>query len=61
MDAVRSPVLDDLKQVVADLERARTRLDQAVEAARAAGYSWRLIGAAAGLPYQTLQRRHARR
>ena len=32
-------------------------LDRAVEAARAAGHSWRAIGIVTGIPYQTLHRR----
>jgi DNA-directed RNA polymerase specialized sigma24 family protein len=37
---------------------ARRRLEAAIEAARFAGRSWRQIGIAAGVPYQTLHRRH---
>ena len=37
---------------------AHDRLDAAIEAARMAGGSWRQIGIAAGVPYQTLHRRH---
>lgn len=37
---------------------AHDRLEAAIEAARRAGFSWRQIGIAAGVPYQTLQRRH---
>lgn len=37
---------------------AHDRLDAAIEAARRAGVSWRQIGIAAGIPYQTLHRRH---
>ncbi len=36
--------------------RARARLVEAVAAARQAGHSWRHIGAAAGMPHQTLHR-----
>lgn len=37
---------------------ANDRLEAAIEAARRAGFSWRQIGIAAGVPYQTLHRRH---
>lgn len=37
---------------------AQDRLEAAIEAARRAGISWRHIGIAAGVPYQTLHRRH---
>jgi hypothetical protein len=37
---------------------ADRHLDAAIEAARAAGRSWREIGIASGVPYQTLHRRH---
>ena len=37
---------------------ANDRLEAAIEAARMAGFSWRQIGIAAGVPYQTLHRRH---
>jgi hypothetical protein len=37
---------------------ANDRLEAAIEAARRAGVSWRQIGIAAGVPYQTLHRRH---
>ena len=37
---------------------ANRRLDAAIEAARLAGCTWRQIGTAAGVPYQTLHRRH---
>jgi len=37
---------------------AHDRLEAAIEAARRAGVSWREIGIAAGVPYQTLHRRH---
>jgi hypothetical protein len=37
------------------------RLDVAIEAARVAGCSWREIGAAAGVAYQSLHRRHRQR
>jgi hypothetical protein len=36
-------------------------LNEAIAAARSDGCSWRAIGAATGLPYQTLHRRAARR
>ena len=51
-----------LQQVAAAAEaaaRAQARLAQAVAAARRAGDSWRHIGAAAGVPYQTLHRQFA--
>lgn len=37
---------------------ANDRLEAAIDAARMAGVSWRQIGIAAGVPYQTLHRRH---
>ncbi len=37
---------------------ANDRLEGAIDAARMAGVSWRQIGTAAGVPYQTLHRRH---
>jgi ribosome modulation factor len=37
---------------------ANDRLEAAIEAARRAGISWRQIGIAAGVPYQTLHRQH---
>jgi hypothetical protein len=36
---------------------ARRELADAIAAAHAAGHSWRAIGSATGLPYQTLHRR----
>jgi hypothetical protein len=39
--------------------RAQARFVAAVVAARRAGCSWRLIGTAAGVPYQSLHRRFA--
>lgn len=45
-------------KVVADAER---RLVVAIEAARAGHCTWREIGIAAGIPYQTLHRRHHQR
>ena len=41
--------------------RAHARLAQAVAGARQAGASWRHIGVAAGVPYQTLHRQAATR
>lgn len=38
------------------VEEARRALSDAIAAARSAGYSWRAIGAASGIPYQTLHR-----
>jgi len=35
---------------------ARQALNEAIDAARAAGHSWRTIGIATGIPYQTLHR-----
>jgi hypothetical protein len=40
------------------VRNANRQLDAAIEAARAACLSWREIGIAAGIPYQTLHRRH---
>ncbi len=37
---------------------ANRQFDAAIEAARVACISWREIGIAAGIPYQTLHRRH---
>lgn len=51
-----------LRQVAAAAEAAalaRAGLAQAVAAARRAGDSWRHIGLAAGVPYQTLHRQFA--
>jgi hypothetical protein len=49
-------------QVVAEeatmVVNAHDRLEAAIQAARRAGVSWRQIGIAAGVPYQTLHRRH---
>jgi hypothetical protein len=39
---------------------AHRDLDAAIDAARLAGFSWRQIGTVAGVPYQTLHRRHGR-
>jgi hypothetical protein len=39
--------------------RAQARFATAVISARRAGSSWRLIGTAAGVPYQSLHRRFA--
>jgi hypothetical protein len=54
--------LADQLRVIADeatmVVKANDRLEAAIEAARRAGVSWRQIGIAAGVPYQTLQRRH---
>jgi len=41
-------------------EAAQWALDEAIAAARSAGASWRRIGAATGLPYQTVHRRSSR-
>jgi hypothetical protein len=52
----------NLLRVIADaatmVRNADLRLDAAIQAARVAGCSWREIGIAAGVPYQTLHRRH---
>jgi hypothetical protein len=42
-------------------EAAQWALDKAIAAARSAGASWRRIGAATGLPYQTVHRRRSSR
>jgi len=51
----------DLLRYVAEAARmeasAREGFDAAVEAARAAGHSWRTLGIATGIPHQTLHRR----
>jgi hypothetical protein len=61
---VKTPTDTDPLQLVheaADLEAAaRARLADAITVARAAGHSWRMIGAAAGTAHQTLHRRHGR-
>jgi hypothetical protein len=60
LDALKT----SLQQVAAAAEaaaRARARLAQAVAAARQASASWRHIGVAAGVPYQTLHRQFATR
>ncbi len=60
LDALKT----SLQQVAAAAEsaaRARARLAQAVAAARQTGASWRHIGLAAGVPYQTLHRQAATR
>jgi hypothetical protein len=53
---------NDRLQVVVDaatmVEQADRQLDAAISAARADGCSWREIGIAAGVPYQTLHRRY---
>lgn len=36
---------------------AQRHFDEAIDAARAAGHSWRTIGIEAGIPFQTLHRR----
>jgi len=41
------------------LKGAQARFDDAVTAAHRAGYSWRRIGAATGVPFQSLHRRSA--
>ena len=52
--------LDRASTAAADADAARHALDEAIADARAAGASWRAIGAITGLPYQTLHRHHAR-
>jgi hypothetical protein len=37
---------------------AQRELDEAIEIARALGHTWRTIGVASGIPFQTLHRRH---
>lgn len=54
----RSDPLDRLSRAAADHGRAATKLEAAVLTARQAGHSWRAIGRAAGLPFQTLARRY---
>jgi len=50
----------ELLHTIADsstmMKKAREQFDAAVEAARVAGLSWRQIGIAASVPYQTLHR-----
>jgi len=50
--------LAEQARLVAD---ARRRLDEAIDAARAAGHSWRAIGIHTGIPYQTLHQRSDQR
>jgi len=54
-------VLTRAAEAAARTSAAETALDEAIAAARAAGCSWRSIGAATGRPYQTLHRRTLRR
>ena len=42
------------------LAETQRQFDAAINAARAAGHSWRTIGILAGIPYQTLHRRSCR-
>ncbi len=59
------PDSSGLLRAVADaadeVAAARLQLDVAIEAARVAGCSWRQIGTAAGVAYQSLHRRHRKR
>jgi hypothetical protein len=57
-DAPDSPgLLQAIAEAAALVADAQRRLDAAIEAARAAGCSWRQIGTAAGAAYQSLHRR----
>jgi hypothetical protein len=51
-------LLQAIADAAASVAAARRQLDAAIEAARIAGVSWRQIGAAAGVAYQSLHRRH---
>ena len=54
------PLLQSLRaasEAARVLAEAQVRLSAAVSNARAAGLSWRRIGTATGVPYQTLHRR----
>jgi hypothetical protein len=51
--------LEAVVQCASRLKGAQARFDDAVTAARRAGYSWRRIGTAAGVPFQSLHRRSA--
>jgi hypothetical protein len=52
---------DQVLQVLAERARlvaeTRRHLDEAIDAARAAGHSWRTIGIRTGIPHQTLHQR----
>lgn len=50
--------IEDAAELVA---AAHAQLDVAIEAARVAGVSWRHIGTAAGVAFQSLHRRHRKR
>jgi hypothetical protein len=50
-------VLQTLAERATLVADARRRLDEAIDAARAAGHSWRTIGIATGIPHQTLHQR----
>ncbi len=50
--------IEDASELVA---AAHAQLDVAIEAARVAGVSWRHIGTAAGVAFQSLHRRHRKR
>jgi hypothetical protein len=63
VEAGRPALFEGPLQAVAEagrlVGRAQARFGAAVIAARRAGCSWRLIGTAAGVPYQSLHRRFA--
>ena len=50
------PALRDAVVAAILVNDARRALSEAVAAARVAGHSWRAIGIATGIPYQTLHR-----
>jgi DNA-directed RNA polymerase specialized sigma24 family protein len=50
----------ELRRARDDLERARARYADAIEAARAVGFSWGEIGRVLGVPRQLLHRRFRR-
>jgi hypothetical protein len=50
----------DLRAASAALGAAEAGLGDAIRSARAAGLSWRAIGTATGVPFQTLHRRQHR-
>ena len=60
-EAVQVPDIEELLRAVAERAtmwaEARRLLEEAIDAARAAGHSWRTIGIHAQIPHQTLHQR----
>lgn len=56
---VAGQVLCQVTQAVKLVGKAQECLARAIADARSAGYSWRRIGTAAAVPYQSLHRRFA--